>query len=113
MAGEVFTFRLVFVLFGVFALGYGGVLWFLRNLVSEDDTFFHWFFFKTPYIRTAKGRKEHAEFVSKTLMAVGLFFLSIGIFPSDRILEEWGILGVGALIFQRSCPKTNFCSRCQ
>ena len=65
------------------------LIWKLRGIIEEGDTFIFWTVLDNPYITSAEGRYEHAMFVSKMLLLFGIPTFTIALFLPNAVLEEW------------------------
>jgi len=91
--------RLVLLVCGAFWVFTGFLMWLLRGVIEDGDTFLFWLVLSHPYIRSAEGRLQHAMFASKMLLLFGVPTLFVAVFLPDPIFQEFGSLGTIFIIF--------------
>jgi len=91
--------RLVLLVMGAFWTSIGLIIWRLRGMIEEGDTFIFWSILGGPYITSFEGRLEHAIFVSKLTLLFGIPTLSVAVFLPNPILQVWGSLTIPFIIF--------------
>jgi len=77
----------------------GFLIWQLKGMIEDGDTFIFWLVLDNPYITSAEGRLEHAVFVSKMLLLFGIPVFTIALLLPNPILEEWGSAGILFCVF--------------
>jgi hypothetical protein len=90
--------RLVLLVMGGFWTSMGLLIYRLRGMVEDGDTFIFWSILGGPYISSAEGRLEHAIFVSKITLLFGIPTLSVAVFLPDPILQVWSSLAIPFII---------------
>jgi len=91
--------RLILLAIGGFWIFMGFLIWQLKGMIEDGDTFIFWLVLNNPYITSHEGRLEHAIFVSKMLLLFGIPTFSISVFLPNPILQEWGSAGILFCIF--------------
>lgn len=91
--------RLVLLVMGGFWTSMGLLIWRLRGMIEDGDTFIFWSILGGPYITSFEGRLEHAIFISKLTLLFGIPTLSVAVFLPDSILQVWGSLALPFIIF--------------
>ena len=91
--------RLILLAIGGFWIFMGFLIWQLKGMIEDGDTFIFWLVLDNPYITSHEGRLEHAIFVSKMLLLFGISTFSIAVLLPNLILQEWGSAGVLFCVF--------------